>query len=153
MLISPIDEELLVKYRFAVVFLKDKVLDIRFQKVSGLTTQIQTEKLEEGGENIFMHHLPNKVEYSNLVLEKGRMVGGVSSLFNLQINQMFSNAMFNPIDIMVTSLNALGVPVAAWLLYMAYPVKWSVSDLDANENGVIVDTLELAYRKLTAVSI
>ena len=30
----------------------------------------------------------------------------------------------------------------------AYPVKWATSDLDANQPGLVIDTLELAYTRM-----
>lgn len=143
---SILEEQLLLSYRFAVVFLNSYVFDIRFQKVSGLTVSVKTEPLREGGENILTHHLPTYLEYEKLVLEKGRMAGGASILFNAQLSAMFSSLIFRPADIMVASLNENDIPVSAWLLNSAYPVKWSVSDFDASANSVVIDKLELAYR-------
>ena len=38
--------------------------------------------------------------------------------------------------------------LAAWLFMKAFPVKWSTSDLDAGQAGLVIDTLELAYGRM-----
>ena len=49
--------------------------DMRFQNVSGLSAEIGTETLEEGGENRFSHRLPTTPKYPNLVLKRGMLIG------------------------------------------------------------------------------
>jgi phage tail-like protein len=46
----------------------------------------------------------------------------------------------------VTLLNAEHEPMLTWPVVGAYPVKWSVSDLNATANTFVVETLTLAYR-------
>ena len=146
-------DQLLVSYRFSVVFLTEYPSDIRFQKVSGLTTRVETETIQEGGENLFVYHLPSKTQSTNLTLQRGRMIFGNNAAFNLKINEMFSSFLFNPVDVLISSLDEHGKPLASWSLEAAYPISWSVSDLDANSNSVIIDTLELAYGMLKNVGI
>ncbi|NES67156.1 MAG: phage tail protein, partial [Okeania sp. SIO2D1] len=54
-----------VGFHFMVVFLiggfLPNPLDIRFQKVSGISAEIDTTDIREGGENLFRHRLPNHV--------------------------------------------------------------------------------------------
>jgi len=35
----------------------------------------------------------------------------------------------------------------------AYPVKWRVSDLDANSNTVVIETMELTYQRMQVMRI
>ncbi|MEM8641109.1 MAG: phage tail protein [Cyanobacteria bacterium P01_G01_bin.54] len=125
-------------------------LDIRFQKISGLTTTIEKQEIKEGGENLFSYHLPTRVTYDNLVLERG-MVS--TSLLNLEFNQAMGFLRFSSSNVLVILLNQHDLPISSWLLENAYPIKWSVSDLNARENGVMVDTLELQYARLQRVGI
>ncbi|MEO0408411.1 MAG: phage tail protein, partial [Cyanobacteria bacterium P01_A01_bin.135] len=53
-----------------VPFGKDAV-ETRFQSVTGLSVDMQTETLKEGGENRFEHILPVRTKYSPLVLKRG----------------------------------------------------------------------------------
>jgi phage tail-like protein len=126
-------------------------LDIRFQRVSGITTTVETTEIKEGGENLFMYHLPNRVTYDNLVLERGMVTGG--SPLSLEFNAAMGFMQFLPGNVLVMLLNHLDIPTASWLFQHAYPVKWSTSDLDANQNSVVIDTLELKYSRLQRVGV
>jgi phage tail-like protein len=138
-----------VGFYFMVTFFISGVipnaLDTRFQKVSGISSEIETTDIREGGENIYRHRLPNNVTYNNLVLERGMVIG---SLLNMEFDVAMTTMRFAPSNILVILLNQKTDPIAAWMFQRAYPVKWSVSDLDANENSVVIDTMELAYARL-----
>jgi phage tail-like protein len=146
--------ELLLGFRFGVFFFALGVLpnpiDVRFQKVRGLSAAVRTQALREGGQNLYTHKLPVSVEYENLVLERGMVVG---SLLNLEFNAAMTLFEFRPSNVLVTLFDESAVPVSAWLFIKAYPVKWSTSDLDAAEKDVVIDTLELAYSRMQIVRI
>ncbi len=143
-----------VGFHFAVVFFMDGILpdplDMWFKKVGGLSSEIETIAYKEGGENLFTHRLPSRVSYNNLVLERGLMVG---SPLGIGFNAAMSAMQFNPGNVLVALLNDQGLPAAAWLFWKAYPVKWSVSDLDADANAVAVETMELAYTRFQVMRI
>jgi phage tail-like protein len=136
-------------YRFSVLFLAGGLLpnplDIRFQKVSGLSATVETTPLKEGGQNLYTHKLPERVSYQNLVLERGVVIG---SPLNLEFNAAMSLFKFAPSNVLVTLLSDSKVPLAAWLFLKAYPVKWATGDLDASKPDVLIDTLELAYTQM-----
>ncbi len=48
-------------------------IDARFQSVSGLDVDIETENIKEGGENRFEHKLPVRRSYSDLILKRGQL--------------------------------------------------------------------------------
>src|ERR1044071_9819573 len=136
----------LLGFRFGVFFFALGVipnpLDIRFQKVKGLTATVRTTAVAEGGQNLYTQQLPSKVEYGNLVLERGVLVGPP---LNIEFNVAMSLFKFAPSNVLVTLFNDSGAPVTAWLFIKAFPVKWSTSDLDATSKSVLIDTLELSY--------
>lgn len=122
--------------------------DIRFQEVSGLSAEIGTEELKEGGENRFTHKLPMPAKYSNLTLKRGVVT-------DTGLIQWFRDAVesftFKPLTVKVSLLNENAKPVMTWNFVNAYPIKWSVSNLDAKKNEVMVDTIELAYQYFTRI--
>ena len=144
----------ILSHRFGVFFfaggLIPNPIDFRFQKVSGITAEVQLETVNEGGQNLYAHRLPNKITYNNLVLERGYTIG---SPLNVEFNVALSNFQFYPSNVLVTMFSEIGVPLGAWLYMKAYPVKWSVSDLDAQANSVVVDTLELAYSRFQIIRV
>jgi phage tail-like protein len=122
----------------------------RFQDVSGLSFEIETESFVEGGENRFEYKLPKRVKYPNLVLKRGMITNKVLTdwINSAKTGFFFASPVpfFQPADILVTLMDEAGNPVAVWNVVQAYPVKWAMSDLSANGNNVVVETIELAYQ-------
>lgn len=143
-----------VGFYFMVTFLVGGILpnplDIRFQSVSGMTSTIQTQEVKEGGENLFVHQLPTRVTYENLTLKRGMVIG---SLLNVEFNTAMSTLRFQPGNVLVMLLNNKDVPISGWLFQETYPIKWSVTDLDATENRVVIDTMELHCGRLQSLRI
>ncbi len=139
-------------FRFSVVFFAGGVipnpLDILFQKVSGLNATVNTSAVEEGGQNLYSHRLPGRIQYDNLVLERGLVVG---SPLVIEFNVAMSLFKFSPSNVLVTLLDEAAIPISGWLFMNAYPVKWRVSDLDATANTVVIETLELAYQRMQVI--
>ncbi|HEB76482.1 MAG TPA: phage tail protein [Nitrospirae bacterium] len=133
-----------VGFHFKVEFRLDGVVDgdSRFQEVSGLTSELGIEEVNEGGENRFSHRLPTRAKYGNLVLKRGL-------LKDSRLIKWFRDAVedfeFEPADVLVTLLNEEHKPLMGWNFVNAWPVKWVVSDFKAQENAVVVETIELAY--------
>jgi len=146
--------DLLLGFRFGVYFFAGGVvpnpLDIRFQKVRGLSATVKTTPLSEGGQNLYTQQLPNSVEYGNLVLERGMVIG---SPLNIEFNVAMSLFEFAPSNVLVTLFDESNVPISAWFFTNAYPVKWSTSDLDATQKNMLIDTLELAYARMQIMRI
>ena len=145
--------EPIIGMRFSVLFLAGGVvpnpLDIRFQKVSGLSATVDTMTVEEGGQNLYKQKLPTGISYNNLTLERGMVVG---SPLNLEFNAAMSLFKFATSNVLVTLLGESKLPLAAWLFLKAYPVKWSTSDLSA-EPALVIDTMELAYTRMQVMRI
>ena len=144
----------LIGMRFSVLFMAGGALpnplDIRFQKVSGLSAQVETETVAEGGQNLYMQKLPKGVSYGNLTLERGMVIG---SPLNLEFNAAMSLFRFATSNVLVTLLGEDRLPRAAWLFLKAWPVKWSTSDLNAADAALVIDTMELAYTRMQAMRV
>ncbi|KPH15033.1 phage tail protein [Chryseobacterium sp. ERMR1:04] len=126
-------------------------IDSRFQSISGLSTEIMTEEYAEGGENRFLHQLPLRPKYDNLVLKRGLIVS--SGLISWCRNAM-ENFQFEPRDLIITLSGGLQstAPLMVWNVVGAYPVKWNVSEFNAEESKLAIETIELKYRYFTIPS-
>jgi phage tail-like protein len=117
--------------------------DARFQTVSGLSVEYDYESFKEGGENRFEHKLPIRTKYADMVLKRGMLMGS-------QVLDWFTSAFrdrqFSPSDINVILMNEKGDPLRTWNVAHAIPKKWLVSDFNANENSLVIETMELTYR-------
>lgn len=121
----------------------------RFQEVSGLSFEVETEELAEGGENRFVYKLPKRAKYPNLVLKRGLVTKSpFLDWFKSAMHTYFTVPLyeFKPADLVVSLLDEADKPIAVWNIVQAYPLKWSCSDLKASENSILIETLELAYQ-------
>ena len=120
--------------------------DARFQTVSGLAVEYDYESFKEGGENRFEHKLPVRTKYADMVLKRGMLTD--SSVIKWFLSA-FRDREFKPADINVILMNEKGEPLRTWKVAHAIPKKWLVSDLNANESSVVIETMELTYRYFT----
>lgn len=120
--------------------------DVRFQSVSGLSVEYDMEEYKEGGENRFVHKLPVRTKYADLVLKRGMLTD--SEVIKWFLNA-FRDREFEPKEVSVILMNEKSEPLRTWNVSHAVPRKWVVSDLNANENSVVVETMELSYRYFT----
>ena len=141
-----------LSHRFGVFFFIAGVipnpLDIRFQRVSGLSTRVETEPMNNGGKNLITKRLPKRLAYDNLVLERGFVVG---SPLNLQLNDVMNEFKFFRSDVLVTLFNEDAVPISAWMFKEAFPVRWATADLNAQEDRILIDSLELSFTRMLTV--
>jgi phage tail-like protein len=134
-----------VAFHFKVDFLPGaSEEDNRFQEVTGLSAEVTAEEVREGGVNEFAYRLPTGVKYGNLVLKRGLIKD--SELVEW-CRRAVEDFVFAPKDVLVVLLDEKHDPLVTWSLTRAYPVKWSVSDLKAQENALVVESLELAYQR------
>ncbi|MCC8458077.1 phage tail protein [Photorhabdus aegyptia] len=137
-----------VSHRFIASFLFNNIpspLDIAFQRISGLSRELQTTQHSQGGENARNVWLAEKIQHGNLILERGVMtVTPLTWVFDRVLRG--EKAVYA--DVVIMLLNEHSVPVASWTLSNALPVRWSTGDLDANSNTVLVNVLELRYQDM-----
>jgi len=130
-------------FHFSVQIGSDsEINDSRFQEVGGLSVELGVEELLEGGENRFSHRLPGPAKYGNLVLKRGMLFG--SEVIQWVKNALYSQQ-FEPRDVQLALLNDAHQHLSTWNFVNTYPVKWEVSDFKAQENSLVIETLELAY--------
>lgn len=122
--------------------------DSRFQSVNGLEVSVDTESVREGGENRFEYALPTKTSYSTLTLSRGFLVG--SELIRW-FKRAFQKLEMEPIDVQVSLLNELHLPILTWDVKHAWPKKWTVSEFNSENNALVIETLELNYLYFTQV--
>lgn len=117
--------------------------DFRFQSVSGLNVEIPTETVAEGGELRFKHQLPGVPQYGKLTLKRGLFQGSFIINWCKAAIERFE---FTPANLLITLLNNRHLPVAVWHVFNAYPTKWSISEFNAEQSTVVLETLELTYQ-------
>lgn len=139
-----------VGFHFLVEFegISSQEKDHQFQSVSGLSVDIETEEIAEGGENRFKHKLPVKTKYPNLTLKRGILI---DSAVIKWCKDAFENFSFKPVNLTIKLLNDQHQPLISWNVVHAYPVKWSVEDFNAQESKLVIESFELTYNYFTLI--
>lgn len=129
---------------------KDWSEDIYFQSISGLSVQLQTETIKEGGENRFEHVVPTRAKTSDLVLKRG--IYPAESYLTTWVQQAVQNFIFDPKNIQIQLLGEgegegknKATPLLIWNIYHAWPKSWKIDELNAEQGKVLIETLELSY--------
>lgn len=133
-------------FKIEVIGLSPNDNDVRFTEVSGLTAEIATEEIAEGGENRFIQKYPTRAKYSELILKRGLLV---SSEITTWIEQCIDEFNIQPKNIDIKLLDEVHSPLVTWHVVNAYPTKWSVSDFNSTNNAIAVETLQFFYQYFT----
>ncbi len=123
--------------------------DVRFTEVSGLSVELKTEELAEGGENRFAQKYPGGVRFTELTLKRGLMT---NSEFSGWINDCINDFKIKPREMFVKLLNENHEPLITWHFINAYPVKWTVSDFNSFTNAYVVESLQFYYQYFTRIN-
>lgn len=140
--------EYTLSHRFLVTFFFFGIpspLDMRFQKVSGLSRELSVTPFREGGENAANLYFPNNIQHGSLLLERGvMMISPLTFLFDWVLGSG------EPVyaDVLILLLDADSLPVTTWTATNAMPVRWQVGDLDANANAFLINSFELRYQDM-----
>jgi phage tail-like protein len=133
-----------VGFHFKVEFDLDGIRDqdFRFQEVGGLNVEIETEPIKSGGENRFTYALPTRAKYNNLSLKRGLFT---NSRLITWCKEAVESLEVEPTTVFVTLLNEQHEALQLYTFINAYPLKWSISDFNAEENKLVIETLELSF--------
>ncbi len=133
-------------FRVEVLGLSPHGNDVRFTEVSGLSVELGTLEVPEGGENRFVQKFPAGNKYSELVLKRGLLTdSGIAEWISRCINDFI----IEPKNIDVMLLNENHEPLITWHLVNAYPTRWSVSDFNSTANAIAIESLQFYYQYFT----
>lgn len=133
-------------FKVEVLDLPPNDFDVRFTEVGGLSVELATEEVAEGGENRFVQKYPTRAKYPELVLKRGLLRN--SEVWNW-VRQCIEDYQIEPKSVDIKLLNEAHQPLMTWHVVGAYPTKWAVTDLNANSNAVVVESLQLFYQYFT----
>ncbi len=120
--------------------------DVRFTEVNGLSVELGTEEVAEGGENRFTQKFPGRAKYPDLVLKRGLLV---QSQITDWIRECIEDYVITPRNIDIKLLNEEHQPLMTWHVVNAYPTKWSLSDFNSSNSAVVVESLQFFYQYFT----
>lgn len=117
--------------------------DVKFMEASGMSREVENITVAEGGENRFLHKLPGRANYPNLILKRGLMM-------DTALRDWFHDAIYDfdikPITVWLKLLNQEGLPLQTFTFYKAWPKKWSISDFKSTSSDLVIESVELCYQ-------
>jgi phage tail-like protein len=130
-------------FRFEVS-LGDDLPVAGFSEVGGLSVELEMQEYAEGGINTHMHKFPGRTKQSNVTLKRGIVDRKMWDWFyDITLGK------FKPRSVAIRLRDPSGEEVVMeWYLYDAFPIKWSGPELNATQNSVAVESLELAHQGL-----
>jgi len=111
-----------------------------FMRVKGLSREVRHESYREGGVNDYEHKLVTQVTYPAVVLERGL---ALDDLWQWALDA--ADGQVTRKTIWIRLQDEAGQKVWSWQLEHAIPVKWTASDLDAQQAQVVMESLEIAH--------
>lgn len=117
--------------------------DARFQDVSGINVELETETINEGAQNRFVQELPTRSKYSNLILKRGLLLdSGVIDW----IRSAVEDFTILPVTVWVDILGEDHQPLQTYTFINAWPKRWSITDLNAADSQYVVEQIDLSYQ-------
>jgi phage tail-like protein len=118
-----------------------------FSECSGIEMSLQVEEYKEGGRNGEVLKFPTRVTWSNITLKKG--VGSGAALWDWHYG--FVEGRGKRRDGVIVLLTDLRVPNNIWYFRRGLPVKYSGPQLNAAQNNVAIESIEIAHEGIYQV--
>lgn len=112
-----------------------------FSECSGLEMTMKTEDYKEGGDNGGMRRFAGRVEWTNITLKKG--FGNNTALWDWHYGFVIGKGSRR--DGLIVLLDSRHLPSAAWMFTRGLPVKYSGPAMNATQNSVAIEALEIAH--------
>src|ERR1041385_7648379 len=94
------------------------------------TIEWEVEPVKEGGQNSFVHQLRGPRKQANVSLQNG--IGLMSDMLIWYFRTMQGH--FSRREVTITMLGAMFIPMMVWHIEDAFPVRWSIPQLQTNSN-------------------
>ncbi len=126
------------------------ILDVAlggFSECSGLEMSLDIEEYNEGGRNGYTLKFPTRVKWSNITLKKG--VGAGTGLWDWHYG--FVKGQGKRRDGIIALQNDLRIPNNIWYFRRGLPVKYTGPTLNAAQNNVSIESIEIAHEGIYQV--
>jgi phage tail-like protein len=127
----------------------------RFHEVSGLELTIDSEEIVEGGQNNFIHKVPGRMRWPNIVLSRGVTQNDVFLDWARESSGEAFEGHGNKIGrftVAITMTNRQGKRLRTWEIEGAFPVRWKGPNFAAADESVLVEELEITHHGFKATT-
>jgi phage tail-like protein len=118
-----------------------------FSECSGLEANLVVEDYKEGGNNGTVLKFPGRVSWGNITLKKG--VTQSTALWDWHYGFVIGKGKRR--DGLIVLMNELHVPNNMWFFRRGLPLKYSGPSLNATQNGIAVESIEIAHEGIFQV--
>lgn len=116
-----------------------------FSECSGLEMSLELEEYKEGGNNGVLLRFPSRVKWSNIRLKRG-ITTNSDELWKWHFG--FVSGQVVRRDGVVTLQDEQQNPVKSWSFVRGLPVKWTGPTMNATQNQIAIEELEIAHEGL-----
>lgn len=127
----------------------------RFIEAQGLEVEVEVEPYEEGGQNGFVHKLPGRMTWPNLVLKRGiTETDNLLAWLNKSSGEGFTGASntLTRSTMALTLVAASGARLRSWNFEGAFPVKWTGPSFAADSDELAYEELEITHHGFKAAA-
>ncbi|MEM7371302.1 MAG: phage tail protein [Bacteroidota bacterium] len=130
----------------------DEGPDALFQEVKGISMKLKMKAPVEQVGVTETRHEPEKTEYTPLVLKRGLLtIGSDLVTWCMESIQEFKAKPIRPKDITVNLLDDTGDILMSWSFTDAIPIEWTMSDFNAQQNGIVTESMSFVYSSFRIV--
>lgn len=125
----------------------------RFTEVSGLQVEVGVETVAEGGQNGFVHKLPSRMTWPNLVLRRGlTQTDNLLQWLGRSSGDGFAGAgnKVTRSTAAVTLVSTAGTRLRSWEVDGAFPVRWKGPEFAVASSDMAMEELEIAHHGFVA---
>lgn len=124
-----------------------------FREVRGLEVTVGVEEIREGGQNNFVHRVPGRMTWPNLVFRRG--VTESNALFDWMARSSGEGFAGNSNKLTrstgaITAVDHSGNRLRAWELIDVFPVRWKGPDFSAESTAPLEEELEITHHGFRA---
>jgi phage tail-like protein len=118
-----------------------------FSECSGLEMTLQPEEYKEGGNNGGVLKFTGRTTWANVTLKRG--ITASTELWDWHFS--FVEGHGRRRDGVIVLLDAARTPVQAWYFRRGLPVKYTGASLNATQNSVAIEAIEIAHEGIHQV--
>jgi phage tail-like protein len=116
-----------------------------FQQVTGLGAELEVMPHPEGGVNDYVHQLPVRHSWTTISLRRGIAQDlGLWQWYAVGLSQSLGARR----DGAIILLTPAGIPTVAWLFRGGLAVKWTGPELNAEQDAIAIEGLDIAHEGL-----
>lgn len=121
-----------------------------FQEVKGLGADLEVTSYAEGGVNDYVHQLPVRHSWTRISLRRGLVRNpGLWTWYLASLNQPLGARRDGSIILLTPS----GERAMAWNFRAGIAVKWQGPELNALQNAIAIESLEIAHHGISQITL